>query len=391
MDWNLKTPSWDFTEFAQDTLPNIGGVSGVSSSFGGNDPKGDFSVDLKLGQVSNPGNEPAAAKWKVGNIVSKKVSSPLGSIKRPRGNNNGAQVVSCLVDGCYADLSSCREYHRRHKVCELHSKTPEVTIGGHKQRFCQQCSRFHSMEEFDEGKRSCRKRLEGHNRRRRKPQPDPLIRPVNCLSNYQGTRLSPFSNSHVYPSAALGGNPAWVGVDNPSNAEGALYNQRHQQMPFLGIQSLLPGSSSGIYSGGGGKQFALLQGHQTAPETLSVSQPFHPRAIAISSESGSGSNGNNNMFCDGLLTLQVRDSDCALSLLSSPQMQTPGLGIAKPLGPPPRLLGGNLSQGLVPVDSVLVSSHGNETNIQCHGGIFMGHNGSPGDDHAPQTFPFQWD
>lgn len=31
--------------------------------------------------------------------------------------------------------------------------------------------RFHSLEEFDEGKRSCRKRLDGHNRRRRKPQP----------------------------------------------------------------------------------------------------------------------------------------------------------------------------------------------------------------------------
>ncbi|GJY55060.1 squamosa promoter-binding-like protein 13A [Tanacetum coccineum] len=31
---------------------------------------------------------------------------------------------------------------------------------------------FHSIEEFDEGKRSCIKRLHGHNRRRRKPQPD---------------------------------------------------------------------------------------------------------------------------------------------------------------------------------------------------------------------------
>jgi len=37
--------------------------------------------------------------------------------------------------------------------------------------------RFHALTEFDEGKRSCRKRLEGHNRRRRKPQPETL--PVN--------------------------------------------------------------------------------------------------------------------------------------------------------------------------------------------------------------------
>ena len=31
--------------------------------------------------------------------------------------------------------------------------------------------RFHPLSEFDEGKRSCRRRLAGHNRRRRKMQP----------------------------------------------------------------------------------------------------------------------------------------------------------------------------------------------------------------------------
>lgn len=30
--------------------------------------------------------------------------------------------------------------------------------------------RFHLLAEFDDGKRSCRKRLAGHNERRRKPQ-----------------------------------------------------------------------------------------------------------------------------------------------------------------------------------------------------------------------------
>lgn len=46
--------------------------------------------------------------------------------------------------------------------------------------------RFHSLEQFDERKRSCRKRLDGHNRRRRKPQPEPHTRPGSFLSNYQG-------------------------------------------------------------------------------------------------------------------------------------------------------------------------------------------------------------
>lgn len=204
--------------------------------------------------------------------------------------------------------------------------------------------------------------------------------------------MSAFSNPHIYPSTALEGNCSWVRMDNRSNAEGILYNQHHQQMPFLGVHSLVPGPSSGIYGGGGEKQFPLLQGHQAAPESSSFSQPLLPRAIAIPSEGGGGgSSGNNDMFYDGLLTLQVRDSDCALSLLSSPQMQTTGVGTMRPLVSEPRLLSGNRSQGLEAADSVLVSSHGSETNIQCPGGIFhMGPNGPPGNETS-QTLPFHWD
>ncbi|EFJ24337.1 hypothetical protein SELMODRAFT_59884, partial [Selaginella moellendorffii] len=75
----------------------------------------------------------------------------------------------CQALGCRADLSTAKHYHRRHKVCEMHSKASTVTAAnGETQRFCQQCSRFHALLEFDEGKRSCRKRLADHNRRRRK-------------------------------------------------------------------------------------------------------------------------------------------------------------------------------------------------------------------------------
>lgn len=56
-------------------------------------------------------------------------------------------------------------------MCEAHSKTTKAVVGNQMQRFCQQCSRFHPLSEFDEGKRSCRRRLAGHNRRRRKTQP----------------------------------------------------------------------------------------------------------------------------------------------------------------------------------------------------------------------------
>ncbi|XP_068658647.1 squamosa promoter-binding-like protein 1 [Aristolochia californica] len=82
---------------------------------------------------------------------------------------------TCQVENCSADLSNAKDYHRRHKVCEMHAKASNAIVGNVVQRFCQQCSRFHLLQEFDEGKRSCRRRLAGHNRRRRKTHPDLLI------------------------------------------------------------------------------------------------------------------------------------------------------------------------------------------------------------------------
>ncbi|CAA7407392.1 unnamed protein product [Spirodela intermedia] len=87
----------------------------------------------------------------------------------------GQQATRCQAEGCKADLSVAKHYHRRHKVCELHSKATVVVAGGMQQRFCQQCSRFHPLSEFDEAKRSCRKRLAEHNRRRRKSQSSPTM------------------------------------------------------------------------------------------------------------------------------------------------------------------------------------------------------------------------
>ncbi|XP_008802805.2 squamosa promoter-binding-like protein 8 [Phoenix dactylifera] len=80
------------------------------------------------------------------------------------------RTARCQAEGCAADLTHAKHYHRRHKVCEFHSKASIVITAGLSQRFCQQCSRFHVLAEFDQGKRSCRKRLADHNRRRRKSQ-----------------------------------------------------------------------------------------------------------------------------------------------------------------------------------------------------------------------------
>ncbi|CAH2036547.1 unnamed protein product [Thlaspi arvense] len=84
------------------------------------------------------------------------------------GSNDRVSSRLCQVDRCTADLKDAKQYHRRHRVCEVHAKASSVYLSGVSQRFCQQCSRFHELPEFDEAKRSCRRRLAGHNERRRK-------------------------------------------------------------------------------------------------------------------------------------------------------------------------------------------------------------------------------
>ncbi|KAJ7957225.1 Squamosa promoter binding-like protein [Quillaja saponaria] len=400
MDWNLKAPSWDLTELEQATLPNIATIDG-SGRFGIHSNTGEFSVDLKLGQVSNSGNE-SVQKWKESG-VSKMASSPSGSSKRARAVNNGNQTVSCLVDGCNSDLTNCRDYHRRHKVCELHSKTPQVTIAGQKQRFCQQCSRFHSLEEFDEGKRSCRKRLDGHNRRRRKPQPEPLTRSGSFVSNYQGTQLLPFSSSNAYPSAALV-NPAWAGIVN-SEGDARLHNNQHQHLHLVDKQNLFLGSSSSPNTSRfiEEKQFSFLQNDSPTlntqiqtPLQASISQPLlRGRTSSTNlSETGVGVV-RNKIFCDIGLTSQDHDSPCALSLLSSPQTQASGtdglnlmmqqpnsISFMHPLGL--SLHGNNLES----VESSGFGSNGSN----CHGMYNMGSEGPQHGDHdAPHPFPFHWE
>lgn len=58
------------------------------------------------------------------------------------GSGQNLNPPRCQVDGCKNDLTGAKHYHRRHKVCEFHSKAPMVLIGGLQERFCQQCSRY---------------------------------------------------------------------------------------------------------------------------------------------------------------------------------------------------------------------------------------------------------
>ncbi|KMZ60230.1 putative Squamosa promoter-binding protein [Zostera marina] len=130
------------------------------------------SLALKLGGIVHPKENEV--------INGNRIDNKSGKIQTPGGSSRGM----CQVEGCGADLIGAKDYHRRHKVCETHAKASKAIVGNAVQRFCQQCSRFHLLQEFDEGKRSCRRRLDGHNKRRRKAHPDVVCTvPENPLTD----------------------------------------------------------------------------------------------------------------------------------------------------------------------------------------------------------------
>lgn len=94
-------------------------------------------IDLKLGRFADHGDFTDRAFSKV--LSSSESSTPP---KRVRASGLHSQTAYCQVYGCNKDLSSCKDYHKRHKVCEVHSKTAIVIVNGIEQRFCQQCSRL---------------------------------------------------------------------------------------------------------------------------------------------------------------------------------------------------------------------------------------------------------
>ncbi|XP_043708604.1 squamosa promoter-binding-like protein 3 isoform X2 [Telopea speciosissima] len=118
-------------------------------------------------------------------------TTSIMTTKRSRASYQNTLNPHCQVEGCNLDLTSAKSYRRRHRVCESHSKCPKVIIAGLERRFCQQCSRFHDLSEFDAKKRSCRRRLSDHNARRRKPQPEEIqFNSTGLSSSFYGPEAS---------------------------------------------------------------------------------------------------------------------------------------------------------------------------------------------------------
>ncbi|TKW12329.1 hypothetical protein SEVIR_5G029400v4 [Setaria viridis] len=181
LEWDLNDWRWDANLFL--ATPAAAAPSECSSrELSRAQGEIDFGVVVDKRRRLSPeedgsagcSNDSAVANGDNGHVVSvqRRRSSEE---ERPRKGASSSTPPSCQVDGCHADLSGARDYHKRHKVCEAHTRTSVVCIKNVEHRFCQQCSRFHLLQEFDEGKKSCRSRLAKHNGRRRKGQPQGAV------------------------------------------------------------------------------------------------------------------------------------------------------------------------------------------------------------------------
>ncbi|KAL2903690.1 Squamosa promoter-binding-like protein 12 [Bienertia sinuspersici] len=161
--------SLETTDCFQRDLVNNSGRARTSQTIESSAVSGESLIALELGKrtyfedVSGANN---------GRITARASLPPDSVAKKSKSASVNTEIPRCQVEGCNLDLSSAKDYHRKHRVCENHSKSPKVVINGLERRFCQQCSRFHGLLEFDQKKRSCRRRLSDHNARRRKPKPE---------------------------------------------------------------------------------------------------------------------------------------------------------------------------------------------------------------------------
>ncbi|KAL1206923.1 Squamosa promoter-binding-like protein 9 [Cardamine amara subsp. amara] len=247
---------------------------------------------LVPGQAESGGSSTESSSFSGGLMFGQKIyfedagggsgsSSSGGSNRRVRGGGSGqsGQIPRCQVEGCGVDLTNAKGYYSRHRVCGMHSKTPKVIVAGIEQRFCQQCSRFHQLPEFDLEKRSCRRRLAGHNERRRKPQPASL----SVLSSRYG-RIAP----SLYGNADGGMNGSFLGNQDMGWTSSRTLDTRVMRRPVSApswqINPMNVFSQGSVGGGGGGTSFSS------------------PEAMDTKLESYKG----------------IGDSNCALSLLSNP-------------------------------------------------------------------------
>lgn len=135
-DWNPAMWNWDSRRFTANAQPHLQPVLEPETP---RDMDEDAeTLTLRLGGGLFDEEQPPPPPQ----LPPQPVARPN---KRVRSGSPGNHPM-CQVDDCKVLLTEAKDYHRRHKVCELHSKTAKALVANQMQRFCQQCSRYPSLE-----------------------------------------------------------------------------------------------------------------------------------------------------------------------------------------------------------------------------------------------------
>lgn len=233
--------------------------------------------------------------------------------------------------------------------------------------------------EFDEGKRSCRKRLDGHNRRRRKPQPNALtVNSGSLLSNPPGSRYLLFSGPQIFSTKSM--------TDSSTGAVKVKID-RSSSLNFSSRNSSFVGASSLNYKGE--RQFSFLQSANSSHPGVSVCQPL------VNANPSPGNGGiTQKMLLNGLN--RTVESNRALSLLSSQPAETREISLS------PMVQSGSTSS-LIPnlqykglgmegeqVGTILATDQNTNTDLHGNGVFRTGHPGSSASG-THHTLTFSWE
>ena len=55
----------------------------------------------------------------------------------------------CRVPYCDINVAELKRFNKRYRICQEHRNAHSVIINGQRQRFCQMCARFHTLDKFD--------------------------------------------------------------------------------------------------------------------------------------------------------------------------------------------------------------------------------------------------
>ena len=116
-------------------------VTGTCPTLEASVGSGDQLLGLKLGKRTYFEDACAGSNAQSSAVSTIHVPSSFTAAKKLKSGNHSQRAPRCQVQDCNLDLSSAKDYHRKHRVCESHSKCPKVIVAGLERRFCQQCSR----------------------------------------------------------------------------------------------------------------------------------------------------------------------------------------------------------------------------------------------------------